>query len=96
MSIYTSYELTIMSSVTRITGIHTIHITGIYPLTNIPPILHTHVPLHCTCGVHIKPTLVHTQLKARQCSYYLSCYCHIYAINNCAPKIPHVPHVLIT
>ena len=44
-SIHTSYELTPINNVTRTTGIHTCHIIGICPWTNIPATLHTLVQL---------------------------------------------------
>ena len=49
-SIHTSYELATINNVTRNTAIHTLHIVGICPWTNMPP--------HCTYMSHCTTTVV--------------------------------------
>ena len=61
-SIYNSYELNAISNVTRSTGIHIFHITGMCPWTNMPTTLHKYVPLHF-CSLQIDPTVLHTSIK---------------------------------
>ena len=53
ISIYTSYEFSAMSIVTRRTDIHAFHITGICPWTNKPP--------HCTYMYQCPVTVVYIQ-----------------------------------
>ena len=45
VSIYASYELSVITNVTRSTGIHTSHIIGIFLWTNMPATLHMYVQL---------------------------------------------------
>ena len=62
-SIYTSYKLTAISNMARNTCIHTVHIIGICPGTNMPATLHMSVPLHVYYTVHKDPILLHILVK---------------------------------
>ena len=55
VSIYTSHEFTTINNVNRSTGIHTFHITGICPWTNMPATLYIYVPLHFKCSLKYRP-----------------------------------------
>ena len=65
VSIYASYEPNTINNVTRNTDIHTFHIIGICPWTNLPVTLHIYVPHHYYCGLHRDPTL-YTSQKIKQ------------------------------
>ena len=69
MSIYTSYEPNTINSVAGSTCTYTFHITGIYPCTNMPDTLQIYVWLHWKCSPLIDPTLLHIQVKKKNCTF---------------------------
>ena len=72
ISIYNSYELNAMNYVTMTTGMHIFHITGICPWKNMPATLHTCVPLHFCCSLHIDPTFLYTSIKINTLQHILT------------------------
>ena len=89
---HTSYELNAINNVTRSSGIHTFHITGLCPWTNMPATLHNYVPLHYYCILNIYATLLHTSIKKSiNCYIYLPYYYIIYA-SKYAPQMPQIWH----
>ena len=61
VSIYTTYELMVMTYVTRSTGMHTFQIIA-YDPENMPAILSTYIPLLFHCNIHMDPTLLHISI----------------------------------
>ena len=57
VSIYVSYKCTAYQNVTRITGIHTLHIISICLWTNMQATLYICVLMHCYSSLHIDHTL---------------------------------------
>ena len=96
MSMHMPHDLARINNVTRNTGIHTFHIIGIYPWSNMPVTvtLHIYVPPHSSCSLHINLALVHTLLtKTWKYNFYLTCYCHIFHSNRCSTQILHICHM---
>ena len=56
VNIYASCGPIAMNSVMGKTCIHTFHIIGICPWTNMTPTSHIYVPLHYYCGPHTNPS----------------------------------------
>ena len=83
----TSYELNTINNVTRSTAIHTFHIIGICPWTNMPAPLHINVPLHYYC--HLQISHISTQKTSTSLYHVIVMYvpttnmhlkCHIWHI----------------
>ena len=76
VSVYTSYEPTAINIVTGSTGIHTPHIIGICPSTNIPTTLYIHA--HCTATAFYTPQYCiyrsHKQLSATLIHHAVAIY----------------------
>ena len=90
--VYVSYELTAISKMTRSTGVHTFHIIGICPWTNISPTLHIHVPLLSYHSLHIDPTLSHTQVKNQQAKPLFTIIA-ICTSNKYSQQMSHICHM---
>ena len=82
MKRYTTYlyELTGINIVTRSTGIHILHITGICPWWNMPVTFYKHVLEHCLVSLHKGPHII--PKKTKKCNTYFMIYCHICASYN--------------
>ena len=59
-------------NVTMTTGMHTPHITGICPWTNMPATLHICVPLHFYCRLKINPTFLYISIKINKLQHILT------------------------
>ena len=71
VSIYTLYELTAINSVTTSNNIHTFHINGICPWTNMLATLHIYILLHVYCTTHTDLALLHISVKNKIHKIYL-------------------------
>ena len=93
LSIYTSYELNAINSVTTNTSTHVFTLLAYAPyqtcLTS-----HTYASLQCYCTLHIDPTLHYIQVKNNTLQLFLPCYNHIFGNNKYAPQMPHMPITL--
>ena len=96
ISKYASYELTTIDNMIRNTSIHTFHIIGIYPWTNIPTRLHIYFPVHCYCGLYVEPTLLPISVKNNNLQLLWPCYCHICSKKYASqmPNTCHMPKIL--
>ena len=54
------------------TGIHTLLMVGIFPLTNMPPTLKNLCPLHCYGSPYMDPTLLLISLKKKHTTIFIS------------------------
>ena len=66
VSIQTSYQLRTIKSVTKNTRIHSFHIIGICPWTNMPATFHKYVTLHFYLSLHIDPALLTTSITTKK------------------------------
>ena len=71
VSIYTSYELTAINNLTRSTGIHTFHITGICFWTYKCATLYIYISLHFSCSLPVNPTLMHISIKNQYTAMFI-------------------------
>ena len=83
VSIYASYKLAAINNMTRNTGIHTFHIIGICPWTDMPATQHINVTLHCYCSLHIDSLVLHMSVEKQQTATfsYQAITIHVPAIN---------------
>ena len=85
-----AYNLTAINSVTRNTAIHTFHIIGIYPGTNMPTTLHIFVPLHYYCTLHTDCTYKFKKKNFQLLTMFLPNMCQEEAFPWNATYMPHM------
>ena len=90
---YTSYELGAFNNVIRSTGIHTFHITGKSPWTNMPGTLHKYLPLHFYCSLHIGSTLLHISSTNQWTATLIYHIAAKYVPAKNAPQMPEIRHM---
>ena len=99
ISIYNSYKLNAINSVTKSTGLFTFHIIDICPGTNVSGTLHMYFTLHLQWILHLDHRLLHIKVKKTTNSTFiyhaitiympasnvpLKCFWYaIYAITSC-------------
>ena len=91
-----SHNLTAITSVSKTTGIHTFHMIGTCPQTNMFDTLHIYFPLHYCCSQHIELTLLCTKVKKDKiCDLIVMllpylCQHQIWYLNATNTKLVHV------
>ena len=89
----TSYELIAMNNVIRSTDVHTLHITGICPWTNMPGTLHIYVALHFYYSLHWNPTLQQISIKINKLQHLFTILLQNICQQHIFPQMSHICHI---